>query len=227
MQGQDGSRAVIKVAAAAPVEEMDAVIGTNFLPQPRRTIVNGNLSRLGMSSCLRCAAHEYRMAAAGHCHLLFYNKLMPWDHAAGWLLHREAGGYSARFDGTAYHPTHLTGGLICAPDKASWQLARDALLSIVVQIGNGIAGADDPTSNVVRDEITYRYKVVSSRTADQSFASATVGARWDFVVIPRLGQPWVVKFHARWGVADFAGERRSRIVAFSWPLLAASVESWG
>jgi fructose-1,6-bisphosphatase/inositol monophosphatase family enzyme len=53
---------------------------------------------------------------------------MPWDHAAGWLLHREAGGHSARFDGTAYRPTHLTGGLICAPDEASWLLARDALL---------------------------------------------------------------------------------------------------
>ena len=127
MQRQDGSRADLKVAAAVPVEEMDAIIGTNFLPEPRRTIVNGNLSRLAMSSWLRCAAHEYRMAAAGHCHLLFYNKLMPWDHAAGWLLHREAGGYSAHFDGSGYRPTHLTGGLICAPDKASWQLARDAL----------------------------------------------------------------------------------------------------
>jgi fructose-1,6-bisphosphatase/inositol monophosphatase family enzyme len=87
-----------------------------------------NLSRFGMSAWLRYTAHEYRLAAAGHCDLLFYNKLMPWDHAAGWLLHRESGGYSAHFDGTAYHPTHLTGGLICAPDAASWQFARDALL---------------------------------------------------------------------------------------------------
>jgi fructose-1,6-bisphosphatase/inositol monophosphatase family enzyme len=128
MQAEDGSRADLRVAAAVPVSEMDAIIGTNFLPEPLRSIVNGNLSRLAMSSWLRCAAHEYRMAAAGHCHLLFYNKLMPWDHAAGWLLHREAGGYSAHFDGTAYRPMHLTGGLICAPDKESWLLARDVLL---------------------------------------------------------------------------------------------------
>jgi fructose-1,6-bisphosphatase/inositol monophosphatase family enzyme len=127
-QGEDGSRADLRVAGAASVQEMDAIIGTNFLPEPLRTTVNGNLSRLRMSSWLRCAAHEYRMAAAGHCDLLFYNKLMPWDHAAGWLLHREAGGYSAHFDGAAYRPTHLTGGLICAPDKASWLLAKDALL---------------------------------------------------------------------------------------------------
>ena len=42
------------------------------------------------------------MLAAGHCHFLLFNRLMPWDHAPGWLLHREAGGYSARFDGAPY-----------------------------------------------------------------------------------------------------------------------------
>lgn len=128
MQGEHGTHSELRVASAVPVREMEAIIGTNFLPEPRRTSVNSNLSKLAMSSWLRCAAHEYRMAAAGHCHLLFYNKLMPWDHAAGWLLHREAGGYSAHFDGTPYHPTHFTGGLICAPDETSWLLARDALL---------------------------------------------------------------------------------------------------
>ena len=127
-QSEDGSRADLKVAGAVPVREMDAIVGTNFLPEPLRTTVNRNLSRLRITSWLRCAAHEYRMAAAGHTDLLFYNKLMPWDHAAGWLLHQEAGGYSAHFDGTPYRPTHLTGGLICAPDEASWLLARGALL---------------------------------------------------------------------------------------------------
>jgi fructose-1,6-bisphosphatase/inositol monophosphatase family enzyme len=107
---------------------MEGIVGTTFLPEPLRSTVNANLSRLASSTWLRCAAHEYRMAAAGHCHVLFYNRLMPWDHSAGWLLHREAGGYSAHFDGTAYRPAHLSGGLICAPDEASWQSARTALL---------------------------------------------------------------------------------------------------
>jgi hypothetical protein len=31
------------------------------------------------------------------------------------------------FDGSAYRPSHLTGGIICAPDEANWSLARDAL----------------------------------------------------------------------------------------------------
>lgn len=125
---EDGTRTALRVADPAPVAEMEGLIGTNYLPEPLRTRVNGNLSRLARTSNLRCAAHEYRMAAAGHCHILLFNRLMPWDHAAGWLLHREAGGYSALFDGQPYRPTDFGGGLICAPDEASWHLARAALL---------------------------------------------------------------------------------------------------
>jgi fructose-1,6-bisphosphatase/inositol monophosphatase family enzyme len=58
----------------------------------------------------------------------FYNRLMPWDHLPGWLLHREAGGYAARFDGSAYTPQHRDGGLICAPDRACWEAVRATLL---------------------------------------------------------------------------------------------------
>jgi fructose-1,6-bisphosphatase/inositol monophosphatase family enzyme len=132
LAGDDGQRKDLKVAAPVPVSKMDAIIGTNFLPEPLRSTVSGNLSKLGMNSWLRCAAHEYRMVASGFCHLLFYNRLMPWDHAAGWLLHREAGGYSAHFDGSPYHPVDLTGGLICAPNEDSWALARQALFDTAV-----------------------------------------------------------------------------------------------
>jgi fructose-1,6-bisphosphatase/inositol monophosphatase family enzyme len=97
----------LRVAAPAPLERMHVVAGTNFMPEPMRSTVLRNLPKLGMNFWMRCAAHEYRMAAAGHCHALVYNKLMPWDHAAGWLIHQEAGGYSAHFDGSSYAPGHL------------------------------------------------------------------------------------------------------------------------
>ena len=128
LEREDGSRVPLRVADPVPVAQMDGFIGTNFLPEPLRTTVNTNLSRLGTSNSLRCAAHEYRTAASGYCHVLLYSKLMPWDHAAGALIHREAGGYSAHFDGQPYRATHFGGGLICAPDEASWHLARAALL---------------------------------------------------------------------------------------------------
>jgi fructose-1,6-bisphosphatase/inositol monophosphatase family enzyme len=118
----------LRVAAAGPLERMEAIAGTHFLPEPLRSAVLARLPRLGSSTWLRCSAHEYRMAASGFCHVLFYNRLMPWDHAPGWLLHREAGGYSAHFDGSAYVPAHTTGGLICAPDRGSWEAVREVLL---------------------------------------------------------------------------------------------------
>jgi len=126
-QGADSSTEDLEVADAVPLAQMHAVAGTNFLPEPLRSRVNQNLSRMSMTFWMRCAAQEYRMAAAGHCHVLLYNKLMPWDHAAGWLLHKEAGGYSAHFDGTSYKASHLEGGLICAPDRCSWRAVREAL----------------------------------------------------------------------------------------------------
>ena len=127
-EAPDGTRTGLRVAAPVPVGEMTGNVSWRYLPEPRRGIVCANLPRLGGSWDYRCAAHEYRMACAGHCHLLFFNRLLPWDHAPGWLLHQEAGGYAARLDGSAYSPLHSGGGLICAPDLASWQAVREALV---------------------------------------------------------------------------------------------------
>jgi fructose-1,6-bisphosphatase/inositol monophosphatase family enzyme len=123
-----GRRTDLRVAAPVSVENMTGNVSWRYLPEPQRATVCANLPRTGGSWDYRCAAHEYRMAAAGHCHFLFFNRLMPWDHAPGWLLHREAGGFSARLDGSVYTPMVTDGGLICAPDRQSWQAVRDALL---------------------------------------------------------------------------------------------------
>lgn len=128
MEYENGKQIQLAVASPVPPEDMDGLISTGALPQPLRTAVNSNLARLGSTASLRCAAHEYRMLAAGHCHVALYNQLTAWDHAAGWLLHREAGGYAAHFDGSPYKPTHRTGGLLYAPDAGSWHAARKALL---------------------------------------------------------------------------------------------------
>ncbi|MBX9594996.1 MAG: inositol monophosphatase [Roseomonas sp.] len=118
----------LSVAAPVPVNRMVAAVSWGFMPAETKGRVVSRLPRLAGTLNFRCAAHEYRLAAGGHAHLLVYNKLMPWDHAPGWLIHREAGGHAARFDGSAYEASHhLTGGLICAPDRASWEEARAAL----------------------------------------------------------------------------------------------------
>lgn len=128
--GPDGSRGeALHAAPPAPVSAMVGCVSYGYLAEPLKSRVASRLPRLAKTWQLGCAAHEYRLLAGGHIHLSLYNRLMPWDHAPGWLIHRECGGHAAKFDGSPYDPARdRTGGLICAPDAASWVAAREALL---------------------------------------------------------------------------------------------------
>ncbi|MCS6931101.1 MAG: inositol monophosphatase [Acetobacteraceae bacterium] len=130
LEAGDGSGPIrdLRVAPPVPPERMIGAISWSWLPQEKRVAVTSRLPLLAAAVNFRCAAAEWRLAAGGGAHLLLYNRLMPWDHLPGALLHREAGGYSARFDGSPYRPGMTSGGLIAAPDRASWQAAREAML---------------------------------------------------------------------------------------------------
>lgn len=126
---RDGSRRSLRVAPSAPVDEMTAgAISWRFMQEPLRSCVLQNLVKLASVTDYRCAAHQYRLLAGGYCHVSLYQKLMPWDHAAGVLLHKEAGGYARHFDGSVYRPSVVDGGLLLAPDEASWKALASALL---------------------------------------------------------------------------------------------------
>ena len=127
-EATDGTQRTLKVAAAVEPALMTGHGSVRYLPPSLRDRVACNLWRVAGNWDYRCAAHEYRMLAAGHCHFLIFNRLMPWDHLPGWLLHQEAGGYAAHFDGSAYRPSNLDGGLLYAPDRASWEALREALM---------------------------------------------------------------------------------------------------
>ncbi len=127
-QRPDGSTSPLQVSSPVPLAQMAGNVSWRYLPEDVRPVVTGNLPKVAMAADLRCAAHTYRQIAAGYLHFSFSSSVMPWDHAAGWLIHREAGGYTAHFDGSPYRPVNRGGGLISAPDKESWQAVRDALL---------------------------------------------------------------------------------------------------
>ncbi|WP_228259652.1 inositol monophosphatase family protein [Siculibacillus lacustris] len=117
----------LRVAAADDLRVMHGPVSWPYLPEGLREDVARRLPRLWGSYGYRNAAHEYRLLSSGGCHFLLYNRLMPWDHLPGHLIHTEAGGWSAHFDGTPYVPTDLGGGLLLAPDRESWQRIHDAL----------------------------------------------------------------------------------------------------
>lgn len=84
--------------------------------------------RLGAIPTLRCAGQEYIRLAAGEIHYCLFTKLMPWDHAPGVLLYREAGGLARLFDGREYQSSIVKGPpLLMAGDGALWDHLRGLL----------------------------------------------------------------------------------------------------
>jgi len=124
-----GQRVPLRVAAPEPVAQMAGSVSWRYMPPERQAVVCPNLPRVAAAWDYRCAAHQYRMMAAGHCHFSVYHRLLPWDHAAGWLLHKEAGGWSQLLDGGSYRPTVTSGGLVLAPDRESGLALQEALFS--------------------------------------------------------------------------------------------------
>lgn len=73
---------------------------------------------------------EYMDLGVGAIHFAQYTRLKPWDHAAGVLIHREAGGYSRlRRDRSPYRvePYIVEETLLLAPDETTWR-ALDTML---------------------------------------------------------------------------------------------------
>jgi fructose-1,6-bisphosphatase/inositol monophosphatase family enzyme len=69
----------------------------------------------------RCAGHEYVQILSGERAFSAYTKLLPWDHAAGTFLVREAGGHSALLDGGRYDLTKPKGDMLTARSQDVWQ----------------------------------------------------------------------------------------------------------
>ena len=123
----DGTCEPVRVADPVPFAEMTGSVSWQYFAEPERSLLARNQTGTLASFGYRCSAHEYRLLASGHAHFVVYNKLMPWDHLAGVLIHGEAGGHSARLDGSRYRPWHLGGGLLAAPDRDSWEEVRREL----------------------------------------------------------------------------------------------------
>ena len=76
-----------------------------------------------------CTGREYIDLGRGTLDFARYQRLKPWDHAAGVLIHGEAGGFSALVeDERPYRPAPpiMDDTVLLAPDEASWRALRTA-----------------------------------------------------------------------------------------------------
>ena len=117
----------LRTAPAASLQHMSGVLSSRYFDKETRDHLDQRKQQLARTFSLRCAAHEYLTLNSGETHFSLYRRIMPWDHAAGTLMHAEAGGYHAKLNGCSYTPAEREGGLLLAPDRESWTALRELL----------------------------------------------------------------------------------------------------
>ncbi|WP_245571784.1 inositol monophosphatase family protein [Microvirga subterranea] len=75
----------------------------------------------------KCAGVDYPSIIEGTQDFLMFWRLLPWDHAAGALLVREAGGHVAHLDASEYKPSDRRPGLLVGSNRDVWENVKAAL----------------------------------------------------------------------------------------------------
>jgi fructose-1,6-bisphosphatase/inositol monophosphatase family enzyme len=123
----DGAR--LQTAASGPLDTLQGTLHSGMFSSPEMTRhIRSRRHLVQTLKSLRCAGHEYLRLARGETHFSLFTKMMPWDHAPGVLIHREAGGTGRTLDGATYDPARRPSpALLLAPDEASWTALHETL----------------------------------------------------------------------------------------------------
>ena len=93
-----------------------------------REIYGRGRGRMGLVFNARCVGQEYLSRLMGRTNFGVYTRMNPWDHAAGILLHQEAGGIARMGDGSAYRPAERGEVCLLTPDEELWQTMHKELI---------------------------------------------------------------------------------------------------
>ena len=94
----------------------------------RRAWVGSELPGLGVLELTwACCGVDYPHLIAGDARAIVYNHSKPWDHLPGSLLVQESGGWIGGKDGEPFAPQGLGGGLVSAPDRATYDAVVAAM----------------------------------------------------------------------------------------------------
>lgn len=114
------------------VPSNDVLAGTAYVRYMPEELARGLTARAAAHHHVPgviCAAHEYTEVALGRKDYVHYYRLLPWDHAPGALILREAGGVARHPDGRDYDVFDTRENTLLAPDEATWQRARRELFA--------------------------------------------------------------------------------------------------
>lgn len=124
----DGVR---RTMASDPVDlgSLRGSVLTKYLPADLCARVKEGIGHIGKAlPGHHCAAREYPDVVRDLQHFALFWRAHPWDHAAGALIIREAGGVMRRFDGSDYIVGDGRSGLVAARDQETFDLVRHALI---------------------------------------------------------------------------------------------------
>ena len=103
-------------------------LAMHFLPPDRRADLEARAQgKFTVVPIPRCAGEQYPRLALGENDISLFEKALPYDHAAGELFLREAGGKTAKPDGTPYQPADRRPGLLSASNSELWDQAAETL----------------------------------------------------------------------------------------------------
>lgn len=105
-----------------------AALGTHFMSKERRARVHAAAAPLQVRPVPRCAAESYPRLVLGQDDIALFQRILPWDHAAGALFLTEAGGKATHWDGRPYRVGGIGHGMLAAATPDLWQAAADLLL---------------------------------------------------------------------------------------------------
>lgn len=99
-----------------------AAISLVFVEETRREAIRRHIApHYTLVDIPRCAAEQYPRLALGQNDVSLFERTLPWDHGAGVLWLNEAGGKTARPDGSPYRVDRWEEpGLIGAASPALW-----------------------------------------------------------------------------------------------------------
>ncbi len=120
----DGTR-IVTPPPAAPLA-LRGAIGARFVQGDGDSVLE-RASALGPAAAIRfCAGWDYLDVVTGLTDYVSFSRTLPWDHAPGSLIAREAGLESRRHDGSEYLPGDGGSGILTVHPSV-WQRVADAL----------------------------------------------------------------------------------------------------
>ncbi|MGF1640310.1 MAG: inositol monophosphatase family protein [Rhodospirillales bacterium] len=119
----------LRTAAARPLESTTGSVGWRVARRVQTDRAQG-LAVPARTVRYGCVGREYMDLGRGALDFALYTRLKPWDHAAGVLIHAEAGGFARLVDdGTPYRPAPAIqeATLLLAADRESWEALATVL----------------------------------------------------------------------------------------------------